>query len=223
MNNRINFLNAPNVSIIVVTQNMKNRLVGEGIKPDKIQVVNNGVNCDEFSPSERKERIVGYFGGENTSKGYKIFFKLAEFIKQLYPEVRFIATGNYRNKSEYVEFLGELDRDAFREMVSRCRCTVVPSIWEEPFSLVTLESMACGVPVVAFDVGSLKSIIVDGKTGFVVPKGNIEYMAQRIIRILNDDQLFSELSYNARQWVCAEFNESKRIYSLLEIIEKNLQ
>jgi glycosyltransferase involved in cell wall biosynthesis len=71
-------LNASNVSIIVLTENMKNRLVNEGLKPDKIEVVSNGVNCDEFSPSERKEMIVGYFGGEYTSKGYKIFFKLAE-------------------------------------------------------------------------------------------------------------------------------------------------
>lgn len=44
-----------------------------------------------------------------------------------------------------------------------------PIQWEEPFGLVMIEAMACGTPVIAYNHGSVPEIVVDGKTGFIVP------------------------------------------------------
>ncbi|MGC8981953.1 MAG: glycosyltransferase family 4 protein [Minisyncoccia bacterium] len=219
MDNRIKFLNSPSVSIVVPSKKMKDYLVREGIYQDKIYIIPNSINCNEFLPSELKEKIVGYYGGESHIKGYKIFFKLAQIIKSIYPEVRFVATGNFKDKSEYVEFVGLLKRDELKRLISKSRCTVVPGVWEDPFPLITLESMASGVPVVAFDVGSFKNIILNGETGFIVPNGAIDEMAKKIIEILRDDTLFSKLSNNSRRRACEEFSESKRISSFCEVIE----
>ena len=218
MDNRINFLNLPNVTIIVLTQSMKDTLVKQGIHAHKIEIIQNGINCKEFYHKVQKEKIVGYYGGENPVKGYKVFFELAKIIKPLHPEIKFVATGNFQKQSEYIEFMGNLERNDFMHLIGRSMCTVIPSLWNEPFNLVAIESMASGSPVVAFDVGSLKNIIIDGETGFIVPKDSIDDMVKSILKILMDENLFLKLSSNSRKYVCEKFTEEGRIDSLINII-----
>ncbi len=67
-----------------------------------------------------------------------------------------------------IEFIGEIgdkDKSAF---LSGAIALLLPIDWPEPFGLVMIEAMACGVPVIAFNRGSVPEIIEDGLTGFVV-------------------------------------------------------
>jgi glycosyltransferase involved in cell wall biosynthesis len=66
-----------------------------------------------------------------------------------------------------VEILGELTFDEKIEVFARASCTLMPVQWPEPFGLVTIESLACGTPVVALRNGALPETIEDGVTGFV--------------------------------------------------------
>ncbi len=65
-------------------------------------------------------------------------------------------------------FIGELDNEQKKQWYRHARATLFPIQWGEPFGLVLLESMACGTPILAFKVGAVPEIMVDGKTGFVV-------------------------------------------------------
>jgi glycosyltransferase involved in cell wall biosynthesis len=67
-----------------------------------------------------------------------------------------------------VEYIGEIGDDQKSEFLSGAIALLVPIDWPEPFGLVTIEAMACGAPVVAFNRGSVSEIIEDGVTGFVV-------------------------------------------------------
>ena len=107
-------------------------------------------------------------------------------------------------------------------MRTQSRCTVVPSIWDEPFPAVVLESLAAGTPVIAFDVGILRNIIQNDVNGFVVPLMAIDEMAEKIIEIINDDVLFARLSANGKKVACEKFTENQRIASLDDIIRKAL-
>ncbi len=224
MKNRTNLLNSNNTIIIVLSKEMMKKFVNNGIMPEKIKIIPNGISCNEFNciDAYKKEKIVGYYGGQSEAKGYQIFFQLAKIIKSLYQDVRFIAAGSFNTKSEYIEFVGQLHRNEVKSLMASSRVTVVPSIWDEPFGLVAIESLATCTPVVTFDTGIFKEIVEDGVTGFVVPYNDINSMADKIIRILTDDVFFSELSGNARKKVCEKFNESRRISLLSEIIEKNV-
>jgi glycosyltransferase involved in cell wall biosynthesis len=67
-----------------------------------------------------------------------------------------------------VEFIGEIGEHDKGDFLGGARALLFPINWPEPFGLVLIEALACGVPVIAFDGGSVPEIIEDGVTGFVV-------------------------------------------------------
>ncbi len=74
---------------------------------------------------------------------------------------------------------------------------LLPSLTES-FGLAALEAMACGVPVVASDVGGLPEVVVDGETGFLAAPGDIAGMAKHVRRLLTDEDLRRRMSRAAR-------------------------
>lgn len=73
--------------------------------------------------------------------------------------------------NEEIQYVGFLDRHESKQtFLANATCTIVPSIFAEPFGLAAVESLACGTPVVCLDSGALPEIIKTGKTGHVVEK-----------------------------------------------------
>jgi glycosyltransferase involved in cell wall biosynthesis len=68
----------------------------------------------------------------------------------------------------YVEFLGEVDDVAKNTLLGGASALLFPIDWPEPFGLVMIEAMACGTPVIAWDNGSVREVVDDGLTGFIV-------------------------------------------------------
>jgi glycosyltransferase involved in cell wall biosynthesis len=67
-----------------------------------------------------------------------------------------------------VEFIGEIGDDQKAEFLSGAQALLFPINWPEPFGLVMIEAMACGTPVIAWDCGSVREIVEDGVSGFIV-------------------------------------------------------
>jgi glycosyltransferase involved in cell wall biosynthesis len=67
-----------------------------------------------------------------------------------------------------VEFIGEIPDREKNDFLGRAKALLFPIDWPEPFGLVMIEAMACGLPVIAFPGGSVREIIDDGVSGFVV-------------------------------------------------------
>jgi D-inositol-3-phosphate glycosyltransferase len=98
---------------------------------------------------------------------------------------------------DLVAFLGSRAQDTLPYYYSAAEICVVPSHYES-FGLVALEAMACGTPVIASRVGGLQQTVEDGVTGFLVPAGDEDALAQNLQRILSDRGLRQRLAANAR-------------------------
>lgn len=88
-------------------------------------------------------------------------------------------------KHPLVEFLGEVDEDGKRKLMAGARALLFPIDWPEPFGLVMIEAMACGVPVIAFRHGSVPEVIDDGTTGFVVDDMDGAIRAAKLVHQLD--------------------------------------
>lgn len=94
---------------------------------------------------------------------------------------------------------GWLSHEEARAMMARADICVVPSVWQEPFGLVALEAMMAGVALCAADCGGLHDIVVNGQTGLLFARGDVEDLARCLERLLDGDALRSRLGTAGRE------------------------
>ncbi len=80
-----------------------------------------------------------------------------------------------------IEYVGPVDDDQKLHYLQYAKAFLFPIKWEEPFGIVMVEAMACGVPVIGFNRGSVPEVVEHGVTGFVVK--SIPEMVMAISRI----------------------------------------
>jgi glycosyltransferase involved in cell wall biosynthesis len=202
--------------IIVPSNYMRQIYLSElNIAPNKIVVIHNGVRTQFFKPiSSEKKKWVLFVGGKTKLKGFPIFLRLAKLIKAKYPDVTFLASGfGPEIKDKNVQYLGYISDLELAKIMAQATVLVFPAIWDDPFPQVPLEAMASGTPVVAFAVGGLREMIIDGETGFLVSPGDINHLAEKVELLLKDPLLLDNMSRKARQHVIEN-------YSLLQMLRQ---
>jgi glycosyltransferase involved in cell wall biosynthesis len=80
-----------------------------------------------------------------------------------------------------VDYIGEIDESQKNEFLGNASALLFPIDWPEPFGLVMIEAMACGVPIVAFRGGSVQEVIDPGVTGFIVDSMDEAIAATRAV------------------------------------------
>ncbi|MEM8943493.1 MAG: glycosyltransferase family 4 protein, partial [Pseudomonadota bacterium] len=97
-----------------------------------------------------------------------------------------------------VRFLGLLGPEEYRRNLQEAAILALPS-YQETAPMVVTEAMACGVPVVATDVGGVKYQVVEGETGFIVEPGCTSQLADRLSLLLGNPLLRSQFGHAARK------------------------
>jgi len=93
---------------------------------------------------------------------------------------------------------------------------------KESFGLVALEAMACGLPVVASNIGGIPEVVVHDETGYMHDLGNVDAMAASAIRILQDEQLHERLATAGRARAEKTFSETSIVPMYEAIYQKAL-
>lgn len=202
------------------------------------RVIHNGVDTERFQPRDgrglRKEmgiwddaRVVGMFASFKPQKNHPLLLKAARLVIDQAPRTQFLFVGDelLGGMCDTVEYkrgihglMRELkledhciyagNRKDVEKYYNVCDVTVLPSLHEGTPN-VALESMACGVPVIATDVADNKMVIPEGKVGHVVPLGDERTLADRIRRVIENENTRATMSQEARAWILKEFSNQR--------------
>lgn len=190
-----------------------------------ITVVNNGIDTRRFIPatpaSKRAARrelgigadvpVVGFVGRLAMGKGQDVLIAMMNLLPQAH--LVLIGDGDRRGTLEQqAADLGVVERVVFVgdrpdvEAVLVAADVFAMASESEGLPLSVLESMACGVPVVAYDLAGLHSVITDGVDGRLVAFGAPEALASALSVLLDDDRLRTEMAVAARSKVTSRFD-----------------
>jgi len=114
-------------------------------------------------------------------------------------------------KLNNVHFIGHLGEKAgINKFYNRADVLVVPSVWDEPLGLVILEAMACKTPVVVTRKGGIPLAVKDGVNGYFVRPKNASQIAQKVNKLLSNEEKRIKMGENARKIVSnLKFNNQK--------------
>lgn len=121
------------------------------------------------------------------------------------------------NPPKRIKMLGYVPRSQVLEYYRKASFIVFPSIGSEGCPLTGIESMYCGTPVIAFDVGGVREWLLHGKTGLLVERGNTDELAQAITKLLLDARLRRRLGGNAYAYVQKKFRRDPHIQKLVSV------
>lgn len=199
-----------------------------GLPFEKINVIPNGVNLNNFNGIDRdydfrrmyamdNEKIILYVGRLVYEKGVQHLISAMPKIINGYNDTKLVIAGKGGMYDELKEqarnleienkvyFTGYLTSKQVQKMYKCADIAVFPSTYE-PFGIVALESMLAGVPTVVSDIGGLDEIIDHGMDGMKSYAGNSNSIADSVLTLLYDHQLCDKISKNAKNKVKQEFN-----------------
>ncbi|HET8814096.1 MAG TPA: glycosyltransferase [Solirubrobacterales bacterium] len=116
--------------------------------------------------------------------------------------------------ADRVRFLGR--REDVPQLLAACDVFALPSLYEGS-SLAVLEAMAAGIPIVSSAIGGTDELIEDGRSGLLVPPGDVEALAAALRRLLGDQELRRSLATHARERVEAGLTREQMAERVTEV------
>lgn len=182
--------------VIAVSNFIKNHIIENyAVAPEKIVVIQRGVNLAEFNPQvapiglglSADKKIVMLPGRITRLKGQKIF---AEAMREI--DAIGVIVGDVGNQNYMHEIEGILPDNVvilpgtsqLAEVMAAADLVVVATTQPEAFGRIAIEAQALGKPVVATALGGSLETVIDGKTGVLVAANDVEAMRQGIEKIL---------------------------------------
>ncbi|MCM8784200.1 MAG: lipopolysaccharide heptosyltransferase II [Candidatus Omnitrophica bacterium] len=224
----------------VIGKHMRNHF---GVPFYRLRLIHRGVDLNLFQYKEPKSDLkdgckVGMIGRITPLKGHTDFLKAMAKVVRIVPKVKVVIAGEvspgrreYKRELDllirqlglerYVEFVGHIDNIV--ELLHSLDLLVLATTTHEAFGRVLIEAGACGVPVVATQVGGVMDIIKDKVNGLLVSPGNPPELAEAITKLLRERGLAREFAQKARKYVEIDFSLRKMTEQTLLVYKDALQ
>jgi len=228
--------------IIAVSDEIKQELLRIGTNPEKVCLIHNGINTKSFSNILSNIKadfnlnpdslIIGSVARFTEEKGLENILYVAKKILKENKNIYFMLVGDGPLKNSLIQKSKELQiydhmiftgqRSDMPEVYNTFDIFVLPSL-KEGLPMVILEAMASKKPIVASSVGAIPDVIEDGKSGLLVPPGNINSLYQALKQLINNPSLRNYLGENAFERVKNNFSTEKMCDEYIKIYNEVLE
>jgi colanic acid/amylovoran biosynthesis glycosyltransferase len=212
-----------------------------GCNPQKIIVHGSGIDCRKFHftprcfPSDGIVRLA-MTGRLVSKKGIEYCIRAVAIASQTYPqlELNIIGDGELKNDlenlisrlkmSSRIHLLGWKQQDEIIQILDKSHIFLAPSVTAEdgnqdaPVNTLK-EAMAMGLPVISTYHGGIPELVEDGKSGFLVPERDSEAIAQKLLYLVENPEIWESMGLAGRRQVENKYNMEKLNDELVEIYQ----
>ncbi len=208
-----------------------------GADPEKIEIIYNGIDHNVFKPLQKPAHLENIPTVVAAARIFDLkdivtMIKSCAVAKKQIPNIQYLVYGDNNAVPEYTaeceKLIDELDlRNNFKlagyhskphELFCEGDISILTSI-SEGFPYTVLESMSCGIPVVATDVGGVTEAL-DNSCGFICKPKDFEEIGKKVVELLNDKALREKMGENARKKVIDNFTIGKFIAEYEDVYER---
>jgi len=231
-------------SVTCDAEHMKETMKRLGVPEEKIKLIYFGIDTRRFSPGQKSEKLKVRLGVYNsptiiTLRNLRPVYDVESLIKSVplvlkeIPESKFIIAGKGPEEerlkelakslgvSDSVKFIGFIPNDELPEYLNSMDVYVSTSLSDAGIAASTAEAMSCGLPVIVTDVADNKEWVEDGITGFVVPTKDPKLLAEKIIYLLQNENVRKKFGKISRK-IIEERNNYHKEMGKMEKIYKEL-
>lgn len=229
-------------AVIAVSERVKEEFIEQGTDPCKVRVVYNGIDAMTWQIADRQRAreelriprgspVIAHIGRLCGTKGQYLLIEAAQTVGLQHDEAIFLLVGEdleqsgaYRRDLEglarelkvdhMVRFLGY--RGDVRQVLAAADVLALPSS-AEGLPIVILEAMAAERPVVATPVGGVPELVSHEETGLLVPVGDVEALAEAILRLIGDPDAAHRMGQRGLERVRSRFDLRQMVEATFDI------
>jgi len=235
--------------IVAVTPAFKDHLVRNWrIPPQKISIVQNGVETGLFAPNNatslRKQLriedkfVVSYIGTLGLAHGLESLLKAAEQLQHTNPEILFVIVGEGAERERIVQlahdrglanvrFLGQQPHEAIPGFINASDACLVLLKKSQLFKTVIptkmLEFMSCSCPVILGGDGEARRILEEAQAGICVEPENPSELAEAVLRLADDYKLRNTLGSNGRRYIVQHLSRVQTANVYIDVLNSLLR
>ena len=222
-------------TFIAPSETMRQKMIEAGYTHQRLVHLPTFVEARQGLPFESRKAQVCYVGRLERTKGVHVLVQAMALLGgRIGPEkVQLVIAGDgdpaYRDQLQRhvaergirgVTFVGALDSDGVLSLLGSSLVSVVPSLWYENLPNAMLESFACGTPVVASDLGSMRETLAGVDAGLLFAPGDASALAATLLTLLGDAERTSRMGERARRLALERYAPAAHTDSLLDVLRR---
>ena len=225
-----------------ISEHWKKKLIEMGCEEGKIIVHRMGIDIEKFEFSERRKtgtiKILSV-GRLVEKKGHEYAIKaLAKVVNKNGKDIiyRIVGDGPLKDKlmslaeelgiGDCVEFIGNVEDEELLKLYKESHIFILPSVTasdgdQEGIPVVLMEAQAMGLPVISTYHSGIPEVVIDGKSGFLVPEKDVDALAEKMEFLVEHPELWSEMGRYGKEFVEKHY-DIRRLNKRLVEIYRNL-
>lgn len=231
---------SPARRVIVLGEGLR-YLFGDFVPTERTVAVPNGIpdlfpGSNSVANSANTPTVL-FLSNLMREKGIFVTFEAAQLVVKQVPGVKFIMAGPWFREedrlvaetvvqdlglNDFIQFPGMVSGEEKLKTLAGSSLLVFPPVGTEGLPLVLLEAMCAGLPVVTTRQGAIPDVVQDGVTGYVVEPANAALVAERILRLLSDDELRQRMGQAGRERFLGHYTLAHCTTRLAEVFHEVL-